>query len=48
MILVVAKGSASGGDVSVKKELVGAQLTNPQYAHQGSFTQGINYVNSHI
>lgn len=24
------KGSARGGDVSAKKELVGAQLTNPQ------------------
>lgn len=35
------KGSARGGDVSVK-ELVGARLTNPQYAHLGSFTQGVN------
>ncbi|XP_059666130.1 nuclear transcription factor Y subunit B-1-like [Cornus florida] len=43
------KGSARGGDNSAKKDTVGSQLgPNAQYAHQGSFTQGMNYVNSHV
>ncbi|XP_052204883.1 nuclear transcription factor Y subunit B-1-like [Diospyros lotus] len=42
------KGSTRGGDGS-SKEVVGAQLPpNAQFAHQASFTQGMNYLNSQI
>ncbi|GMP68830.1 hypothetical protein ACSBR1_027284 [Camellia fascicularis] len=43
------KGSARSGDGSSKKDAVGAQLgPNAQFAHQGSFTQGMNYVNYQV
>ncbi|PON69225.1 Nuclear transcription factor Y subunit B [Parasponia andersonii] len=38
------KGSAKGGDASVKKDIQPSQ--NAQLAHQGSFSQGVNYTNS--
>uniref|UniRef100_A0A165WCZ8 Transcription factor CBF/NF-Y/archaeal histone domain-containing protein n=1 Tax=Daucus carota subsp. sativus TaxID=79200 RepID=A0A165WCZ8_DAUCS len=41
------KGSARG-EGSAKKDQVGAQISNQQYAHQGSYSQGMSYVNSHI
>ncbi|KAK1355453.1 Nuclear transcription factor Y subunit B-8 [Heracleum sosnowskyi] len=41
------KGSARG-EGSAKKDPVGAQPLNQQYAHQGSYAQGMSYVNSHI
>ncbi|PWA99527.1 NF-Y protein [Artemisia annua] len=43
------KGSARGGDGSGKKDAVGSQLVpNAQYTHQGSFAQGMNFLNSHV
>ncbi|CAK9139746.1 unnamed protein product [Ilex paraguariensis] len=43
------KGSARVGDGSSKKDTVGSQLVpNAQFAHQGSFTQDMSYVNSQI
>ncbi|KAK9061234.1 hypothetical protein SSX86_018414 [Deinandra increscens subsp. villosa] len=43
------KGSARGGDGSGKKDTVGSQIVpNAQYTHQGSYTQGMNYLNSHV
>nr|KYP43930.1 Nuclear transcription factor Y subunit B-8 [Cajanus cajan] len=39
-----SKGSAKGGDVSGRKEVYPS--TNAQLAHQGSFSQGVNYTNS--
>ncbi|KAK1409542.1 hypothetical protein QVD17_36068 [Tagetes erecta] len=43
-----SKGSARG-DGSGKKDTVGSQIVpNAQYAHQGSYTQGMNYLNSHV
>ncbi|KAA8534329.1 hypothetical protein F0562_031844 [Nyssa sinensis] len=43
------KGSTRGGDGSAKNDTVGAHLgPNAQFAHQGSFTQGMNYVNSQV
>ncbi|XP_074354116.1 nuclear transcription factor Y subunit B-1-like [Apium graveolens] len=41
------KGSARG-EGSAKKDPVGAQPLSQQYAHQGSYTQGMGYMNSHI
>ncbi|KAL7611939.1 nuclear transcription factor Y subunit B-1 [Lactuca sativa] len=42
------KGSARG-DGSSKKDTVGTQLVpNSQYTHQGSFSQGMNFLNSHV
>ncbi|KAJ4704833.1 Nuclear transcription factor Y subunit B [Melia azedarach] len=38
------KGSAKGGDPSSKKDVQAS--SNPQLAHQGSFSQGVNYGNS--
>eukprot|EP00268_Persea_americana_P061965 TRINITY_DN7899_c0_g1_i2.p1 TRINITY_DN7899_c0_g1~~TRINITY_DN7899_c0_g1_i2.p1 ORF type:complete len:162 (+),score=24.50 TRINITY_DN7899_c0_g1_i2:172-657(+) len=41
------KGSAKSGDGSGKKDAVGVQAgPNNQIAHQGSFTQGVNYMHS--
>ncbi|MCI15554.1 nuclear transcription factor Y subunit B-10-like, partial [Trifolium medium] len=37
------KGSAKG-DTSAKKDV--QQGSNPQLAHQGSFSQGVSYTNS--
>ncbi|KAL4306320.1 hypothetical protein AHAS_Ahas16G0166500 [Arachis hypogaea] len=37
------KGSAKGGDASAKKEV--QPSPNVQLAHQGSFSQGVNYTN---
>ncbi|KAL7228746.1 hypothetical protein ACSBR2_007442 [Camellia fascicularis] len=43
------KGSASGGDRSSKRDIVGAQIDpNALFAHQQSFTQGMNYLNSQV
>ncbi|KAI8021006.1 hypothetical protein LOK49_LG03G00258 [Camellia lanceoleosa] len=43
------KGSASGGDRSSKRDIVGAQIDpNALVAHQQSFTQGMNYLNSEV
>ncbi|KAL8247626.1 hypothetical protein R6Q59_008842 [Mikania micrantha] len=43
-----SKGSARG-DVSGKKDTVGSQIVpNAQYTHQGSYAQGMNYLNSHV
>ncbi|XP_076911737.1 nuclear transcription factor Y subunit B-1-like [Bidens hawaiensis] len=34
---------------SGKKDTVGSQVVpNAQYTHQGSYTQGMNYLNSHV
>jgi len=38
------KGSAKGGDASAKKDVQASP--NAQIAHQGSFSQGINYPSS--
>ncbi|XLR68698.1 hypothetical protein HN51_015751 [Arachis hypogaea] len=38
------KGSAKGGDASAKKDV--QPSPNVQLAHQGSFSQGVNYTNS--
>ncbi|XP_061351344.1 nuclear transcription factor Y subunit B-1-like [Gastrolobium bilobum] len=38
------KGSAKGGDASAKKDV--HPCPNPQFSHQGSFSQGVNYTNS--
>ncbi|KAF8402769.1 hypothetical protein HHK36_010859 [Tetracentron sinense] len=41
------KGSVKGGDGSGRKDAVGAQPgPNAQIAHQGSFAQGVSYMNS--
>lgn len=41
------KGSAKAGDGSAKKDAVGVQPgPNAQIAHQGSLSQGANYVNA--
>lgn len=43
------KGSARGGDGSGKKDAIETQITpNAQFNHQGSFTQGMNFVNSQV
>ncbi|CAL5360114.1 unnamed protein product [Camellia sinensis] len=43
------EGSASGGDRSSKRDIVGAQIDpNALFAHQQSFTQGMNYLNSEV
>ncbi|KAJ9184254.1 hypothetical protein P3X46_003999 [Hevea brasiliensis] len=38
------KGSAKGGETSVKKDV--QPSPNVQISHQGSFSQGVNYANS--
>ncbi|XP_076936801.1 nuclear transcription factor Y subunit B-1-like [Bidens hawaiensis] len=45
-----SKGSARGGDGSSKKDNnIESQLaSNAQFNHQGSFTQGMNFVNSQV
>ncbi|KAA0044038.1 nuclear transcription factor Y subunit B-1 [Cucumis melo var. makuwa] len=40
------KGSAKGGDGSAKKEAHPTPI--PQMAHQGSFSQGVNYASSQV
>ncbi|GMH10100.1 hypothetical protein Nepgr_011941 [Nepenthes gracilis] len=41
------KGSAKSGEASSRKDVVGGQpVSNVQLAHQGSFTQAMNYGNS--
>ncbi|TXG59121.1 hypothetical protein EZV62_016950 [Acer yangbiense] len=40
------KGSAKGGDSSAKKDV--QPSPNTQLAHQGSFSQGVNYGNSQV
>nr|KAJ0186797.1 hypothetical protein LSAT_V11C900484040 [Lactuca sativa] len=46
---VCASASARGGDGSSKKDTVESQLApNAQFTHQGSFTQGMNFVNSQV
>ncbi|XP_028075725.1 nuclear transcription factor Y subunit B-10-like [Camellia sinensis] len=43
------KGSASEGDRSSKRDIVVAQIDpNALFAHQQSFTQGMNYLNSEV
>ncbi|KAI3508639.1 hypothetical protein L1887_23648 [Cichorium endivia] len=43
------KGSARGGDGSGKKDAIESQINpNAQFNHQGSFTQGMNFVNSQV
>ncbi|XP_024976536.1 nuclear transcription factor Y subunit B-1-like [Cynara cardunculus var. scolymus] len=43
------KGSARGGDGSGKKDTMGPQLVpNAQFPHQGPYTQGMNFLNSHV
>ncbi|KAL8052201.1 hypothetical protein ABFS82_06G194500 [Erythranthe guttata] len=43
------KGSVRGAEGSGKKETAGTQLhSDPQFAHQGSFSQGFSYSNSQI
>ncbi|GMH26409.1 hypothetical protein Nepgr_028252 [Nepenthes gracilis] len=40
------KGSAKGGETSARKDAVGGQpVPNAQLAHQGSFSQAMNYGN---
>ncbi|WKA01078.1 hypothetical protein VitviT2T_019379 [Vitis vinifera] len=41
------RGSARGGDGSARRDAIGSQPgPNAQFAHQGSFTQAMNYMNS--
>ncbi|KAK9985444.1 hypothetical protein SO802_030395 [Lithocarpus litseifolius] len=40
------KGSAKGGESSAKKDV--QPSPNAQIAHQGSFSQGVNYATSQV
>ncbi|XP_012082276.1 nuclear transcription factor Y subunit B-10 isoform X3 [Jatropha curcas] len=41
-----SKGSAKGGETSVKKDV--QPSPNVQISHQGAFSQGVNYANSQV
>ncbi|XP_041998726.1 nuclear transcription factor Y subunit B-8-like isoform X1 [Salvia splendens] len=40
------KGSAKGTDGSAKKDGLQQQIPSSQLLHQGSFSQGVNYINA--